>query len=648
MLRYKLLLLLLPLVGFGVENNLSLEANLTKKLLKEVKKTFKDGMKDFKVGSYYEALGEFLEVTKYPDSPYFLDSLFMLASTYLYIGKRTGEKRYFWNALNYLNLYLSKGGEDSRKFYYLKGYIYENLGFYEKALASYKLALEKSKTKKEKIKIAIALLRTALMSNKIDEARYYLSILEVEDLTPKQKKELQFLKGLYHFIQKEYQQALNYFRKSYKEFEEYLIENPQYYYLVAETAYRVGDLNFSEYLFRRILNYVKNQEILQKTLLRLGDLQFRKGDYKSAISYYIRLIKTYPSSKNAIVAKLKLLFLIEQDRKVSYFIKKYMPDAPFLKEPQKFVIETLVKNRTNYIGIFALANFGLEAFKLNSPKLYKRLEWELSLLFPNRLEFEHKEYFRRLWGSYLIDAKKAKEVCNLYLANPPFFWEVFEKATLLTIASFLKECKKREYLTLLEKLAQEYPSTLLPLAQAYFELKQYSKAIETLEKVKKRDCNYYKLYSKVCFLAQKKCNSIYKKLVENCKDDELYKVLFSTYLNLQKGKLSWELLEPRIQEIAKEYKQDEVVKKVIQELLQKLLEKGKYQEIIRIVAPLAKKIENDCFLNSLLALSYVRVGKIEFAKTLLENTRSCDKNRWYKLATLALQDALLKEKIKDF
>ncbi len=648
MLRYNLFLVLLLVSLNGEEGNLT-TSDLNTSEFKKIEKLFQDALQDFKYGSYYQALDEFLEVAKYPTGKYFLNSLYMLASTYLYIGKRTGDKKYLWSALNYLNLYLAKGGKESSEFYYLKGYIYENLGFYEKALANYKLALEVAKDKKEKLKVAIGLLRAAIMSGKLDTASHYLEILEVEKLTPKQRKELQFLKGLYHFANKNYPKAIEFFKNSYRENEEYLIENPQYYYIVAETAYRLGDLNFSQYLFRRILTYVKSQEILQKTLLRLGDLQFKKGNYKSAADYYIRLIKTYPNSQNALVAKLKLLYLIKQDPKLGFFVKKYMGDL--FKEPQKFVIETLVSYRTSYPGIFALANFGLETLELNSKKLFKRLEWELSLLSPNRLHFEQQEYFKRLWSPYLVKEEKAKEICSLYLSNPQFFKEVFEKGTLLRIASFLAKCQKeKERIKLLEELAKETPNSkiLLELAKAYFEQKEYLKAIETLKRVKKRDCEYYKLFSKVCFLANKECVKIYKGLIKNCKKEKLYSALFQTYLNMRKNKLSTVLLKDKLHLIAQAYNSDPVVKKFVELFAKKLLEKERYEELVEFLNPLAKTIESDCFLNSLLALSYVRVGKIEFARNLLENIGNCEKDRWFKLAQLALQDALLQEKIKDF
>jgi len=241
-------------------------------------KIYDNAVHDFAVGSYYQALDEFGYLAKFPKSRHFLPSLYMLANTYLYIGKRVGDKKYLWSAINYLNLYIAKGGHKDAKYYHLKGLIYENLGFYERAFTNYKMALKRAQKKHEKLDILMGLLRSAVWLGKMDLATRYMVILDIEELSKKQRKEFVFLQGMYHFAKGEYKKALEFFKKSYKEFESFLIENPHYYYLVAESAYRYGDYHFSELLFRRILNYVRNKDVVQKSLLRLGDIKFLQKD----------------------------------------------------------------------------------------------------------------------------------------------------------------------------------------------------------------------------------------------------------------------------------------------------------------------------------------------------------------------------------
>ena len=615
---------------------------------KRVAFVFKNAMKNFRYGSYYQALDEFSYVAKFPQSPYYLSSLFMLAHTYLYIGKRVGDKNYFWSALNYLNLYLARGGEKNYKFYTLKAQIYENLGFYERAFALYKMALAKAAKKSEKLPIVMGLLRTAVWLQRIDLATKYLLILSIESLSKEQKKEFTFLQGMYYFAKKEYQKALEYFKQTYKDFESFLIDNPSYYYFVAETAYRNGDLKFAQMLFRRILNYIKNREVVQKSLLRLGDIKFLQKDYHGSVNYYIRLIKTFPDTDFATIAKLKLLFIIKKDKNIRYYIKKYMPDAPFLQDPLHFIVQTLVKYRNSYIGIFALANFGMESFEIGSKKLYKRLSWELSLLPSQKLKFEQKEYFRRLWKDYINNAKNASYICMLYEANPDFFYRVFDTSTLYNIAAYLHKCQKEMLrLELLAKIYSNHPDqkSVVRYVEALYENKKFAQALQILQKYHFNSCSFLKLYAKVCFIAEASCEQVYKDLVRYCAQDELYRDIFTNILLMRQNRLDTTFLVQKRKILATSYVKDEVVKKFVQLFAQKLLEKERYNDLIKLLSPLASSIQSDCFLNSILSLSYVRIGKIKYARQMLKKAKGC-KNSWYTLAKLAIEDSLLQQEIK--
>ena len=621
------------------------DTNLSKEL-KYLSTVYDNAVRDFRFGSYYDALDEFAYLAKFPNTPYYLSSLFMLANTYLYIGKRTGDKKYFWAAQNYLNLYLAKGGKKSADYYYLKANIFENLGFYERALANYTIALSKAQEKPQKLKIVMGLLRSSVWLHKIDMATRYLLILSIESLGKNQKKEFQFLQGMYHFAKKEYEKALKYFKKTYRNYESFLIDNPQYYYLVAETAYRLGDLRFAEQLFRRILSYVKNKDVLQKSLLRIGDIKFLQQRYKPAAASYIRLVTTYPKSRYATVAKLKLLYLIHTDKKLRYYIKKYMPKADFLQDPQKFVVTTLVKNRTNYIGLFALANFGMEAFDLSSDKLFKRLGWELSLVSPSKLKYEHIEYFRRLWAPYL--KKEGERVCDLYESNPPFFLKVFAKDDLLHVANALKKCEKGTlYLGLLRHLAKKYQKSDLWLryARALYEAKRYKEAMEALQRSGRKGCDYYKLQASICFVGELACSKdTYSKVRTACDGRDLYAHIFGI-LSSSDPTYATKFLERDWKILAKEYEKDPVVRKFVQLLAKRLIQKERYADVVRLLGPLAKQIQKDCFLNGVLSLSYIRIGKMKYAQELLERSGECE-DGWYLLAKNALEDAKLMRKLK--
>ncbi|BAF69734.1 tetratricopeptide repeat protein [Nitratiruptor sp. SB155-2] len=658
MLRFSLFFLCLLSVVYASTNETTnqyskQELNETNGTLQKnntyIKIVYENALRDFRVGSYYDALNEFSYVAKFPDTPYFLDALYQLAKTYLAIGKRTGEKKFFWSALNYLNLYIGRGGVDDAKYFYLKALILENLGFYERALALYQLGLAKAENDSIKKDILIGMLRTAVLAKKSDLFTKYMIMLSVEKLTKEQKKEYRFIRGLSYFYQGNYENAIRLLLQTYKEYEEYLIDNPQFYYIVAENAYRYGEYKTAKQLFKRILKYVKNRDVLQKTLLRLGDIAFNSNNIHESIGYYYRLIRKFPKSKYATIAKLKLLYIMKKDKKVQHYLKKFLPDAQFLKNPQKFTLEILVKNRQNYIGFFALANFGLNVLELRSEKLMKRLGWELSLVPVKSLKYEHKEYFRRLWEPTLLDLKDPKLTCILYRSNPQFFVEIFNKSVLLHMGTVLYQCEKtkKTYIDLLKRAYEKFKddAILYKLVDVYYELGKYSKAMQYLTKVKNRGCTYAIEYNKLCFLMQQKCSNRFTLLKNRCQKNSFYKLLFLSAAKLEQGIIDTSFVQTHRDFFVKHYKKDPVVRKYVEMLAKKMIEKEQYQKIIDLLSPIASYIKEDCFLNSILSLSYVRIGKMQYAGKILNEMNSCD-NEWYHIAKAAYDDILFSKEIE--
>ena len=610
---------------------------------------FKNGVHDYNVGSYYDALDEFTYVSKFPNSPYFLDSLYYLAKTYLAIGKRTGEKKFFWGALNYINLYLSRGGKESADYYFLKGLIFENLGFYERSIAIYEMGLKKAQSQRERVKLLIGLLRAAALANRKDMFLKYRILISMETLTKEQRKELEFIKGLYYFYQGEYNKAFEYLLKTYRKFEDYLIDNPEFYYIVAEDAYRKQDLRLARQLFKRILKYVKNRDVLQKTLLRLGDIAFLQNNLHQSVGYYYRLIKRFPKGEYALIAKLKIIYMMKKDKKIAYYLKKFLPDAHFLQDPDNFVLQTLIKNRGNYIGLFALANFGMEVLSLNSPKLYKRLIWELSMVPIKYVKYEHIEYFQRLWKPLLLKLDDPQKICALYKANPRFFIKVFDLPTLLHLAKNLYRCdtSKKEYIDILKKIYKKYPqdNVLYLLVEVFYELKKYNKALEYLHMVSKKDCYFYIYESKLCFLLKKQCSTSIDMVQKSCKTSNFYKNLFQSYMKLANGELDTSFVKNNESYFVKNYRKDPVVRRYVEILAKKLIEKEQYKKIIDLLSPIASYIKEDCFLNGVLSLSYVRIGKMKYAAKLLQEGKGCS-SFWYEIAKAAYEDIELAKEAK--
>jgi len=657
MLRFRWLasLLLLSIITFSQD----LEENITNEVLEnEIKKEkleafiFNNALRDYLLGSYYEALDEFLQILKNPDSKYYKKSLLMLGKVYLQIAKRTGIKKYLWTANSYLNIYASKVDNLDWDYYYTKANIYENLEFYEKALANYTRSIRKTDSEEKQTKTIIAILRIAAWLKKLDLATKYTIVLNIAHLQKEQKNELEFIKGMQLFVDGKYKEAFKYFLKTYREFESYLIDNPNYYFIVAETAYRKGDIKFCEQLFRRILNLIKNREVLKKSLLRMGDIGLKKGDIKGATNYYYQLINKYPKSKEAIVAKLKLISLVYRDEKLKKVLLDFFPDEEFVKNLESFVIKTLVKNRTNYIGRFALANFGVITFELDSKKLFDRLGWEISLVSSTRMDYEQKEYLKDLWSSYIL-IMEPKKICALYLSNEKFFQEIFSQKVLIKIANSLKNCKKdKKRLELLKSILNRWSTdeNRFLLAKALFDVKDYVNSIKVLEKIKKKGCSYYKLYGKNCVMSDKKskkCINIMKNSKKVCKMGDFESVILSKYADLLVGKdVPYSFLQRFSLRIAENFENSLVVQKFVKEYSERLINESKYDYLIKIIEPITQNLKNNCYLNSLLAISYIRTGKIVYAKNLIDEIKDCDES-WAKIAILILEAQEVSLRAKD-
>jgi tetratricopeptide (TPR) repeat protein len=214
---------------------------------------YREAIRLYKLQSLYSAVDMFVKILRDPTSPYYIDSIFMLGKVYIEICKKTGIKKHIWTAISYLNIYYSKADNIDWDFFYTKGYAYEILGFYDKSLALYKLSLNYIKTIPENVKTTLGILRASVGLKKMDLLTKYLVRVNLEYLKNHDKKELNFIKGAMYFSLGDYQRALKHFIKTYKEFEEYLIENPNFYYIVAETAYRTKQYKFALQLFKRII-----------------------------------------------------------------------------------------------------------------------------------------------------------------------------------------------------------------------------------------------------------------------------------------------------------------------------------------------------------------------------------------------------------
>lgn len=609
---------------------------------------YQEGISQYKIGSYSTALDYFLKLLK-PNSKYYSKSLLMLSKTYYAIGRKTGKKRFFWQALNYLQLYFIEQGnrELPWDYYYTKAKIYEALSFYEQALAIYRVAFLFAKTQQEKMDTTIGIVRTALWSRRKDIVDEYFILISTAKLNSREKKEVVFLKGLILFLKGNYQKALPFFLKLYKEFEDYLIDNPEYYFYVAEDIYRTGNIAFAERLFQRIVSFTKSPEIIRKSILRLGDIALSKGNFTLAFVYYYSIIRDYPNSAEAQVARLKIIPIMENP-KVKY--RALLSGDEAFKNPISYITKVLVNYRTTYVGIYALSDFGYLVFKLKEPKkVFKRLTWEVSLIFPQQIKYEQKEFLKYLWEPYLIKLPP-KEMCNLYRANPRFFQDIFGKKILLKIARDLKICNQRRLrIKLLRFIIHKWEKDRdkILLADALIEDKDFKTALKVLSSVKKKNlCSYKLAISKIRLILGEKFKEVDLPIgkCKNINPTEVSAIGIAYFV--QKGKLyqAFKIFKIMEKDLLKAYRENLTVRLAINRLLETSILSSKYDMALSLSKSLISHGYQNCFIGSVYTLSAVRTKDKKDAQLGNSIINGCV-DYLSKLARTSFKDMVLEEKI---
>ena len=598
----------------------------TEEELKRLKKQYQIAVDMFKKGSYYSAIESVYPVLLKPENPYYPYGLFLMSKIYLHIGKKTGKKDFIVKALYFLNTYLytSKDATDHWDFYYTRGSIYENLFQYERALSDYKISYLKAKTPEEQFKSLISLLRTAAWTKKLDIATRYLILVNLEELSKKEKHEFLFVKGLLAFKQGRYKEAFENLSKVYKEYEQLLIDNPYYYLIVAETAYRYGKLKFSQQLFRRIISTIKDPFIIRQALLRLGDIELKLKHPVYAFNYYYSIIEKYPESQEAKIAKLKILSAGEKFPKIKEKIILLKKKDEDFEKPFRFVFKMWISNRNNYLGDFALGNLGYLVLGINSEKLFKKLLWELSLVSPSSLKYEHIEYIKNLWERPLLQLDNRK-VCQLYTTNPSFFKKVFsyDRTVMKKILFSLFVCGKTdEEVDLAKFLNSKWKDkeAKLLLAKSYLDNKEYKKAVNLLKNIKDSSCDYYKIKVQASLLIGVKPDVSMSKMENACKNNLEAKVYQGLAYYISGDKKKALKILTSIKDLYSFYSKDPFVKESIRKLLDDFISQKNYKNAYLLAKSLGEK---DCYILSVSLIASVRLKKEKEAEKLYSKIKNC-------------------------
>ena len=112
-----------------------------------------------------------------------------------------------------------------------------------------------------------------------------------------------------------------------------------YHLLTLEQAYVYGDLSTSHFsLADSLYRYYKgeqSQEALSKSLLFLGNIYYRNGDYPTAIDYYLKAKDVAKKCRN-----LKLLCLISRNQGDLYFDQRILEECiPYYREYYQLAVK---------------------------------------------------------------------------------------------------------------------------------------------------------------------------------------------------------------------------------------------------------------------------------------------------------------------
>ncbi len=634
MLRLNLFVLILILIfGFSFSGqSLEKSGNADKKIyskkeIETLKEKYELAVRMYKAGSYYSSLNILTKILSDRNNPLYGKALFLTAKIYLHLGVKTGLKEFLQKAMYYLNTYsYSVKNPFNWEFYYVKGNIYENLFMYEMAMASYKMAFSKADDHKKQFKTVVAILRTAAWLKKMDIVTRYIVLVNLERLSEKEKKEFEFVKGLVEFRKGNYKQAIKYLLPVYKSYEEYLIQNPEYYLIVGENAYRLGKYDFAKQIFRRIISIVKDESVIRKSLLRLGDIALKKGDKILAFNYFYRLLKKYPKSKEATVSKLKLIALSRKDKEI--LARLLVSKDEDFKEPLPFVLKTLVSNRNNYVGFFALADFGFLVLNTKSEKLFDKLTWELSLVNVSRLKYEHKELLNNLWKSE-IKKLASFRVCKLFVSNKKFFFEVFDRDTIEFFYNGLKQCGKYDIALSIAKFFTEKwrdDRSYLLLADAYLNFGNYKKSLKVLSRVRNKNCQYHIILTKDYIFLKKINTRLAIDLNTYCTEKTVERNLLEAFVYAETSDIERAFLF--IEQVKKDfpdyYTKETLGKIFLRKFVYLLFENRMYDKALKILIPLSEKLKKDCDVNSWVVIASIRTGKNKLADRFTNRIRGCN------------------------
>lgn len=254
-------------------------------------------------------------------------------------------------------------------------------------------------------------------------------------------------------------------------------DDPEVYYILGIAASRDDNVKDAEmFLKKALLNASENN---CKIPYELADINFKKGDYESALAYVNRTVESNSSYFRAIIKKAEILLKGDWEEKGAFNFLKNVDKGVLnsaednLKARYHFMLSTISQNRGQYKKAIKSANEALEISGNNKKylthlaDLYKNIHsYEKAVDILGRVQKIDKTYAPAIVKRaeiFLI----LKELENVFLEISKLNEdEVDDPDLLLSMGKILKEIGENENaLNLFDRVIKENPS----YTEAYLE-----------------------------------------------------------------------------------------------------------------------------------------------------------------------------------
>ncbi|WP_457638859.1 tetratricopeptide repeat protein [Persephonella sp.] len=248
----------------------------------------------------------------------------------------------------------------------------------------------------------------------------YLNAVKID---PKLKKEIKnSLGNIYKtfgdelYNQKKYRQAISYYRKALS----YLGEKPEIIQKLAESYEKTGNVKTALNYYQRLKTSISREKKAQ-LYLSLGEKEYQKGNYFSALKHFQKALSTDSSLENKLKSRITQLYIEIADRyfeqgNYSRAVEYYTKAVNYDKSVENSIKDRLFK---------AYLNLGKKAFKAG------RYKTAFSYLRKaESLNSSHKEVVYYLGEIYLKEGnlKKALQYFEKYLSfdssNPEVLYKL--------------------------------------------------------------------------------------------------------------------------------------------------------------------------------------------------------------------------------